>query len=158
MFYQYRTQAAETAEKCRFCPWWPLSLTFDLYLQTRPSEGPNTSSLRIWRTSVQRFPGYFIHNQKSHRQRQKQNLTQFTDADVFFLSEIRVPLKRTGWRGLVLKLATHGRPTGGPLQTAVKTAVVFRRCSDGPCLRPSAMTVARFQKIYLFIGRVICNY
>jgi len=39
----------------------------DLDLQTRPSEGPNTSSMWIWRTSVQWFPRYFIHKQKSHR-------------------------------------------------------------------------------------------
>jgi len=53
-----------------------VTLTFDI--QTRLSEGPNTSSLQIRRKSVQRFPGYFTHKQKSHRQHQKQNLTQFT--------------------------------------------------------------------------------
>ena len=31
---------------------------FDFDLQTRPSEGPNTSSLWIWRKSVLRFPRY----------------------------------------------------------------------------------------------------
>jgi len=43
-----------------------VTLTFDLYLdlQTRPSEGPNTSSVWIWRKSVQRFPRYFIHKPK----------------------------------------------------------------------------------------------
>jgi len=35
-------QATERAEKCCFCPWWPWPLTFDLDIQTRPSEGPNT--------------------------------------------------------------------------------------------------------------------
>ena len=40
-----RTQAAERAEKFRFRPWW--LLTFDLYIQTCPSERPNTSSLWI---------------------------------------------------------------------------------------------------------------
>jgi len=39
---------------------------FDLDLQTRPSEGPNTSSVWIWCKSVQRFPRYLIHKQK-HR-------------------------------------------------------------------------------------------
>jgi len=38
-------------------------LTFDLDIQTRPSEGPNTSSLWIWCKSVQRSR-YFIHKQK----------------------------------------------------------------------------------------------
>jgi len=57
-----------------FCPWWPWYLTFDLDIQTRPSEGPNTSSLWIWHKSVQRFQRYLIHKQKmneekSHRQR-----------------------------------------------------------------------------------------
>ena len=32
-----------------------MTLTFDLDLQTRPSERPNTPSDRIWRKSVQRF-------------------------------------------------------------------------------------------------------
>ena len=39
--------------KCRFCLWWSWSLTFDRDLQTRPSVGPNTSSVWIWRKSVQ---------------------------------------------------------------------------------------------------------
>jgi len=38
-----RTQAAERAEECRFLSL--VILTFDLDLQTRPSERPNTSSL-----------------------------------------------------------------------------------------------------------------
>jgi len=40
----------------------PWRLTFDLDNQTLPREGPNTSSVRIWRKSVQRFPRYLIHN------------------------------------------------------------------------------------------------
>jgi len=60
-----RTQAAERAEKCHFLSM--VTLTFDLDLQTRPSEGPNTSALWIWRKSVQRFPRYLIHKQKKHR-------------------------------------------------------------------------------------------
>jgi len=51
----------------------------DIDLQSRPSEGPNTSSVWIWRKSVQWFRRYFIHKQKSRTQRQKQNLTQFTE-------------------------------------------------------------------------------
>jgi len=42
-----------------------VTLTFDLDIQTRPSEGPNTSFVRIWRKSVQPFPRYLIHKQKS---------------------------------------------------------------------------------------------
>jgi len=81
MFYQIsRTQAAETAEKGRFMSL--VTLTFDLDLQTRPSERPNTSSaVWIWRKSFQQLPRYFTREEKSHRlsgQRQKQNLPQFT--------------------------------------------------------------------------------
>ena len=49
-----------SGEKMSFCPWWPWPLFFDHDLQTRPNEGPNTSSVWIWRKSVQRFPRYFI--------------------------------------------------------------------------------------------------
>jgi len=38
-----------------------VTFTFDLDLQTRPSEGPNASSLWIWSKSIQRFRRYFIH-------------------------------------------------------------------------------------------------
>ena len=43
-----------------FCSWWRWPLTFDLDIQTHTSQGPNTSSLWIWRTedarkSAQRF-------------------------------------------------------------------------------------------------------
>jgi len=69
-----RTQASERAEKCRYCPWWPWPLTFDLDLQTRLSEGPNTSSVWICCKSVQQFQRYFICKQKSHRQRQNRTL------------------------------------------------------------------------------------
>jgi len=57
-----------------------VTLTFDLDLQTRPCERWNTSSVWIWRKSIQRFPGYFIHNQKETQidGAQKQNLPQFT--------------------------------------------------------------------------------
>jgi len=48
-----------------------VTLTFDLWLdiQTRPSEGPNTSSLWICRKYIKPFPRYLIHkqNDKSHR-------------------------------------------------------------------------------------------
>jgi len=41
-----------------------LTWMFGLDLETRPCEGPNTSSLRNWSKSIQRFPRYFIHKQK----------------------------------------------------------------------------------------------
>jgi len=65
MFYQ--TQTAHRQPK----------LTFDLNLQTPPSEGPNTSSLWILhKSSGSRDISYRLQT-KRHRQRQKQNLTQF---------------------------------------------------------------------------------
>jgi len=45
MFYQAQ------AKKCQFLSL--VTLTFDL--QTCPSEGPNTSSMWIWRKSIQQF-------------------------------------------------------------------------------------------------------
>ena len=73
-----RTQASERAEKCCSLPWWPWSLTSDLAFQTPPSEGPNMSSVWIWRKSDHWFPKYFIHKQK-HRVTapKKQRLPQF---------------------------------------------------------------------------------
>jgi len=62
------------------CRWWPWPLTFDLDLQTRLREWPNTCSMWIWRKSVQRLRRHFIHKQKSHRQRQNRT----------FLSSLRV--------------------------------------------------------------------
>jgi len=52
-----------------------VKLTFDLDIPTRWNEGQNTSSLRIWRKSVQPFPKYLIElidkqaKQKSRRER-----------------------------------------------------------------------------------------
>jgi len=40
-----------------------MTLTFDLHIQTIPGEGPNKSSMRIWRKSVQQFLRHFIHKQ-----------------------------------------------------------------------------------------------
>jgi len=48
-----------------------VTLTFDLDIQTRPSEGPNTSNLWISRKSVQRFPRYVMHKQKTNKQTKK---------------------------------------------------------------------------------------
>ena len=44
-----------------------VTVTFDLDLQTRPSKGPNTSSLWIWCRSIQQFARYFMHKQKNHK-------------------------------------------------------------------------------------------
>jgi len=55
-----------------------VTLNFDLDFKTRPGEGPNVSTVWIWRRSVQRFPRYFIHKRKTAEwRRQKQNLPQF---------------------------------------------------------------------------------
>ena len=71
------TQAAKRDKKCHFLSL--VTLAFDLDLQTQPSEGPNTSSMWMWRKSIQRFPWYFIHKTKKTGWRhQKQNLLQFT--------------------------------------------------------------------------------
>jgi len=42
-----------------------VTLTFDLDIHTRLSEGANISSLWIWRKSVQQFLKYLIHEQKN---------------------------------------------------------------------------------------------
>jgi len=59
-----------------------VTLTFDPDIQTRLSKGPNTSSVWIWRKSVQRFPTYFIHKQKKPRTDSTKNRT--------FLSSLHV--------------------------------------------------------------------
>jgi len=66
-------QAAEMVKNTTFCPWWPRP-----WHSNSSKQGTNTFSLWIWCKSVRRFPRYFTHKQKSHRQRQKQNLMQFT--------------------------------------------------------------------------------
>ena len=68
MFYQTQTvYAVRRPLKGPKMPFLsPVTLTFGLDLQTRPSEGPYTSSMWIWCKSVQRFPRYFTHKQKTH--------------------------------------------------------------------------------------------
>jgi len=39
-----------------------VTLAIELDLQSRLSEGPNKSSVWVWRKSIQRFPRYFMHN------------------------------------------------------------------------------------------------
>jgi len=48
-----------------------VTLTYDLDIQTRPSEGPNVSSLLIWRKSVQRFPVYLMHKPRKMKKSQR---------------------------------------------------------------------------------------
>jgi len=52
-----------------------VTLTFVLDIQTRPTEGPNTSSFEFGaiHSAVPEI-GYFTHKQKSHRQRQNRTL------------------------------------------------------------------------------------
>ena len=50
-----------------------VALTFDLWSLTLTFKLVQASSLWIWCKSVQQQPRYFIHKQKIHRQRQKQN-------------------------------------------------------------------------------------
>jgi len=57
------------------------------------------------------------------------------------IGELRYgPLAPATGISVSLKLATHGRPSGLPVQTAVKTVVVFRRRVDG---RQDGSCVAR---------------
>jgi len=53
--------------ECKACFLFLITLILDLDIQTRPSKGPNTSSLWISRKSVQQFPRYFIHKQKKRK-------------------------------------------------------------------------------------------
>ena len=56
----------------------PFFVPGDPDLQTRPREGPSTSSVWIWHKSVRWFPRCFIHKKKLTVRRQKQNLPQST--------------------------------------------------------------------------------
>jgi len=69
-------QAAKRAEKCHFLS--VVTLTFDLDIQTPPSEGPNTSFHVNLVQICSAVPRDISYTKKSRRQRQKQNITQFT--------------------------------------------------------------------------------
>jgi len=56
----------------------PCALTFGLDIQTHPSEGPNTFSMWIWCKSVQRFPRYLRHKQKTKVADSAKNRTLLT--------------------------------------------------------------------------------
>ena len=74
MFYQTQT-ARRPLKNAVFLSLWPWPLIYDLDIQTCPSDGSETSSLWIWRKSVQRFPIYFIHKQKRHSSAQNRTLS-----------------------------------------------------------------------------------
>jgi len=62
------TQAAERDENAIFYSWWPSRLTFDLDLQTHPSEGPIRPSGEFGANSFSvQCPRYFLRKQKTHR-------------------------------------------------------------------------------------------
>ena len=66
-----------------FRPWWPWSLTFDLDIQTRSCQGQSTSSLWIWRKSLQPFTRYLI-------QKQKHKVTDSAKTETYACSPLRV--------------------------------------------------------------------
>jgi len=71
-----RTQGAERAEKCRF-----VSLVTDLDLwpwHLNPSKRGTKHVFPVNLAQIRSAVPEIFHTQKSHRQRQKQNLTQFT--------------------------------------------------------------------------------
>jgi len=69
------TQAAEGAEKCRFCPWWPC---FDLYAwPSKLSERGTKHVLRVNLSQIRSAVHEILFHTKNWR-RQKQNLPQFT--------------------------------------------------------------------------------
>ena len=123
-----------------------VTLTFDLDLQTHPSEGPNTSRLWIWRKSVQRFRRYFIHKQKCRRQRQKQNFTQFVIAHFVQLGHECTDLTECETKTKIYHAtARHDTSMSWWLeQTDKHTTRVY-----GPCLR-----AANTGSVYRALGRI----
>ena len=85
-----RTQAAEGTENAFLSL---VTLTFDTDFQTRSSEGPNTSSVWIWRKSVQQFPRYFIHKQKATNGAKNRTLPSLLRAGLILL--LCSPKRRT---------------------------------------------------------------
>jgi len=66
---QMRPSVAARGWQRVFCHWWPWPLTFDLDIQTRPSNGLNTSSLWIWRKPVQPFLRHLSDKQKKTKKK-----------------------------------------------------------------------------------------
>jgi len=73
-YHLYATGGDGSAKRI-FCLWWPWLLTFDFDIETRPSHWPNTPSVWIWRKSVQPFPRYLIHKQKTYHTQIAKNRT-----------------------------------------------------------------------------------
>jgi len=65
-----------------------VTLTFDV--QTRPTEGPNTSSAWIWCKPVQLLPRYFIRKRKKLQTNDAKNRT--------FCSSLHVVKKDYHWK------------------------------------------------------------
>ena len=73
------TQAAERDENAIFYSWWPSRLTFDLDLQTHPSEGPIRPSVWIWRKFIQcSVPKIFPTQTKNPQTDGTKNVLQLT--------------------------------------------------------------------------------
>ena len=89
-----------------------VTLTFDLDIETPLSEGPNTSSVWIWRKFVQRFPRYLIHKQKKTKKQQKVTAALTTEpylCSVTNLTKTIMPCKRQhivdlpNWTGVTVQ-------------------------------------------------------
>ena len=106
-YHSYAVQGVTGALSTFFCSWWPWPLTFDLDIQTLPSENPNTSSLWISHKSVQRFPWYLRHKQKQTNKKitdgaRNRTFTQFITCDKMMNRE-----KYTLWVGYLLDFYSH---------------------------------------------------
>ena len=92
--------------------------------------------LRIWRKSVHRFPRYSIHKQKSHRQRQKQNLKQFAACGNKSVVIAVVGATLVAGRCDLKAEAAQHRPEATVVTT--KRSVVSRRLGHAPTLAAAA--------------------
>jgi len=130
-------------------------LTFDLDIQIRPSEGPNTSSLWIWRKSVQPFPRYMVHKQKSKQKvtALKQNIMQFTGCGqnrwTFGKDTCKkvVCLKRPVCLGTALRHSSI-RPSVQPLQPLPRSAAAAELVGDTASLASCRQSTANHTLIY----------
>jgi len=75
-----------------------VTLTFD-----RPSEGPNTSSLWIWRKPVQRFWRYFIHKPINKKSQTTAKTEPYAVQCVRWSVNISLPSRRLSLRGMTGK-------------------------------------------------------
>ena len=82
----YRAQAAEGAEKCRLLSLVTLTLDLWPWPSNSSERGTNTSFAWIWHKSVQLFPRYFIHKQKTTDwRRQKETFAVHLRAVIKFI-------------------------------------------------------------------------